>query len=77
MSSGRDSHPLCVSRAGARNLRRISRHHGDVLVFLTETALVDTIGPPCGTRRIADYFARLVRTGGRVERAQDRTGCQA
>jgi uncharacterized protein YbjT (DUF2867 family) len=68
--------PAWLARATARNLHRISRHHGDVLAFLTETMLVDTIGPPCGIRRIADYFARLVRTGARVERAQDRTRCQ-
>lgn len=68
--------PAWLARAGASNLRWISRHHGDVLAFLTETALVDSIGPRCGTRRIADYFARLVRTGARVERAQDRASGQ-
>jgi uncharacterized protein YbjT (DUF2867 family) len=67
--------PTWLARAGATGLRRISRHSGEVLSFLTETALVDAIGPACGTRRIADYFARLVRTGARVERAQDPASC--
>ncbi|HKE13335.1 MAG TPA: SDR family oxidoreductase [Kofleriaceae bacterium] len=66
--------PAWLARAGARNLRHLSRHTGDVLVFLTETALSDTIGPAVGTRRLGDYFARLVRSGARVERAQDRAG---
>ncbi|MEZ4361182.1 MAG: SDR family oxidoreductase [Kofleriaceae bacterium] len=64
--------PPWLARAGAKNLQRISRHYGDVLSFLTETTLVDTIGPRSGTQRIADYFTRLVRAGAQVERAQDR-----